>query len=93
MLSQFNDLLLITADDGASAPVTTTPLGQAQLADELLEAWHQERHERIETRLYLDQARALLRKILADGEVSDANRRRARRLLLAIESSGPGAGS
>jgi len=92
MLSQFDDLLLLTADDGASAPVTSAPLGQAQLADELMEAWHQERHERIETRLYLDQARALLTKILADGEVSNANRRRARRLLLAIEAAGPGSG-
>src|SRR5262245_4069697 len=64
MLSQFDDLLLVTADDGASAPVVTSTVSRAMLANEIMEAWYQERHDRIETGLFLDQARNLLGSIL-----------------------------
>ncbi len=89
MLSQFDDLLLLTADDGASAPISPSPTGRANFTNELLEAWYQERHERIETGLFLDEARVLLRSILAEGRVTTTNRRKARRLLRAIRSSSP----
>ena len=52
------------------------------------EAWHRERQERVEVGLFLEEARDLLRRILAEGQVSSLTRRKARRLLLALEATG-----
>jgi len=87
MLSQFNDLLMVAAHDGAAAPVSPCPIGREKLANEIMEAWYRERHERIEAGLFLDEARALLRNILAEGRMTTATRRKTRRLLRAIKAS------
>jgi hypothetical protein len=55
--------------------------------DDLLDAWFQERQERVETSLFLDEARQILGQILSENEVSSASRRKARRLLMALKAS------
>jgi len=73
--------------DGASAPVATPATTDPAEYDDLFRAWCQERHECIETKLYLDEALRVLRRLLADGEVSLEARKRARRLFTAIKHS------
>ncbi len=73
--------------DGASAPVgMPSPFDDAP-SDDLLEAWCQERHQSIELGLYLQQSLQLIRRILADGEVTPESRRRAKTLLRAIREA------
>jgi len=88
MFGHFSDLLMATPTDGASAVAGSPPLRTSEDLDELMEAWYRERQERVEVGLFLDEARDLLRRILAEGEVSSLTRRKARRLLLALEASG-----
>lgn len=71
--------------DGASAPLAMPTALEPAVCDDLFRAWCQERHQSIETKLYLDEALRLLKRLLADGEISLQTRKRARRLLLAIK--------
>jgi len=63
-----------------------TPIDNSE-NDELFQAWCQERHESIELKLYLDQALLLLKRLLADGEVTPSSEKRARHLLRTIEAA------
>lgn len=73
--------------DGASVPFTVpTGIDPADY-DDLFRAWCRERHESIETKLYLDEALRVLKRLLAAGEVSAESRKRARRLLTAIKEA------
>lgn len=88
MLSHFNDLLLASPRDGASAAIGISRTGDADEVDKLMDAWYRERQERIEAGLFLDQARLLLARIISQGRITTADRKRARRLLLAIQEAG-----
>ncbi|WP_406696059.1 hypothetical protein V5E97_34200 [Singulisphaera sp. Ch08] len=87
MIGHFNELLRATADEGASASIGVSPSRSAEEIDELLEAWYQERQERIETGLFLDAAQHLLKRIIREGRVTPASQRKATKLLLAIEAT------
>jgi len=73
--------------DGASSPVGLSTPVDASENDELFQAWCRERHESIELKLFLDEAVQLLKRLVADGEISPANARRARHLLRTIEAT------
>jgi hypothetical protein len=87
MPSHFENLLLTTAHEGASASLGVHPINRTDDIDQLMDAWYRERQERIEVGLFLDEARQLLRRMIIDGEITASSRRKVRRLLLAIESS------
>jgi hypothetical protein len=82
---RFEDLWVDAANDGASCPVgvSTSMLG-AEL-DQVTEAWFLERTQRIEGLLVLDQARRLLTKLLAEGQVSTRTRKKASSVCRAIK--------
>jgi hypothetical protein len=84
MTHPFDDLFLLNGQDGASTPVgLLRPQDEAEI-DEIMDAWFQERHDNIESGIFLDQARRLLVRILAEGELTPRTRRRAKRLIRAI---------
>ncbi|MHC5540542.1 hypothetical protein ACYOEI_20165 [Singulisphaera rosea] len=87
MLGPFDDLLLKTASDGASATVDVYPNRNAGDLDQIMDAWYRERQGHIETGLFLDQARQLLLRIISEGEITLANKRRAKRLLSAMSEA------
>jgi len=89
MTGHFNELLRATADEGASAAIGISPSRTFDESDQLLDAWFRERQERVETGLFLEEATQLLKKIIGEGCVTTASRRKVRRLLLAIEASRP----
>jgi len=89
MIGLFNELLRATADEGASAAIGVSPSRTLEESDQLLDAWYQERQERVETGLFLEEASQLLKKIVGEGCVTTASRRKVRRLLLAIKASQP----
>jgi len=89
MIGHFTELLRATADEGASAAIGVSPGRTLDESDQLLNAWYQERQERVETGLFLNEASQLLKKILSEGCVTAASRRKVRRLLLAIEAAHP----
>jgi len=74
-------------NDGASTPVSLFTPNDNSENDELFQAWCQERHESIELKLYLDEALQLLKRLLADGEVTPGSGKRARHLLRTIEAA------
>jgi len=89
MLGHFNNLLMTTATDGASAAIAVADSRATDDdIDQIMDAWYRERQERIEAGLFLDQARELLGRIVSEGRITSVNRRRARRLLLAIKAAG-----
>ncbi len=90
MLSHFEDLLCSTANEGASAPTGISNAPSQAEVDLLMEAWFRERQDCIEYNLCLDRAERLLRRILADGIITNASRREAKHLLMAIGELGPG---
>src|SRR4051794_13934439 len=87
MLDHFNDLLKACAGDGASAAGAVAPAGSEDDVDQIMDAWYRERQERVEAGLFLEQARELLGQIVAEGRITPLSRRKARRLLLAIQAS------
>jgi hypothetical protein len=89
MISRFEDLWE-SAGDGAASPVgVVRPDWDTK---ELMKAWFRERRDSIECRLYLDEARRLLRKML-DGEgVTPRLRKRVEFLLRAVSESERGTG-
>jgi len=83
MKNRFEDLWN-SADDGASAP--PSPLatrGEAEF-EELLDAWFLERRNSIECEILLDQSRKLIARLISDGDVTESGRKKAHRLILAI---------
>jgi len=87
MLSHFDELLVSTANDGASATIGLCPNRNVPEIDDLMDAWFKERQECIEVGLFLDEARHLLKRLVSEDEISTQNRRRVKRLLLAINAS------
>ncbi|WP_422926373.1 hypothetical protein [Singulisphaera sp. PoT] len=87
MLRDFRQLLMVAPGEGAIATVRAAENQSQGEVDELLSAWSQERQVRIETSLYLERAQKLLVHILSDGAVTAATRKKALRLLIAIDES------
>lgn len=87
MLNQFDDLLLLTAGEGASAPVAVAGNDRAGVADALMSAWSRECHDRIEAALVLDKARVLLERILDEEPISTPIRRKVERFLRATRAA------
>ncbi len=87
MFRDYRNLLLVAPGEGASATMgECLPFNDGE-AEELLNAWSQERKERIEASIYLDQARKLLLQILAKETITPMSRKKAMRLLVAIDES------
>ncbi|MDR3632263.1 MAG: hypothetical protein P4L84_00425 [Isosphaeraceae bacterium] len=87
MASLYEELIISTAEDGASTPCGPTPNAQPNELEELMDAWLQERHHSIEYRMFLDRACHLLMRILAEGELSPQTARRARALMRAVRAA------
>lgn len=87
MLGHYNELVLTTAHDGASASIGIGTTQDSHQIDDLMDAWFRERQECIEMGLFLEEARHLLKRILTDDELTSSCRRQAVRLLLAIKAS------
>ena len=85
---RFDDLWSAAAHDGASCPIGFSGNRPGRNAssdvDELMDAWFQERTDRIECSLILEQAGKLLSGLLAEGTASPKKRREACRVLRAI---------
>jgi hypothetical protein len=75
--------------DGAFAPVDLVTSFDRSEADELFQAWCHERQESIELRFYLDEGTRLLKRILAEGDVSTRSRKRAKRWLQLVNLPKP----
>jgi hypothetical protein len=76
-----------SADDGASSPIGPLAIRTGEEFDELLDAWYVERRNCIEFEILLDQSRRLMQQLLTEADVSPSGRKRARRLIRAIEST------
>lgn len=87
MASVYEELLRTTAEDGASAPCGLLPARQTNEVEELMDAWLHERHDSIESRMFLERACDLLGRIVAEGHVTTQSARSARRLLRAISAA------
>lgn len=85
MNNPFDHLLLSTGEDGASTPVTSIRNRDAAEIDRIMDAWFQERQDNIECGMFLDQARKLLTRILADGELTLKTRRQVKSFMLAMQ--------
>ena len=76
-----------SADDGASSPIGPLAIRTGEEFDDLLDAWYLERQNCIEFEILLDQSRRFIQQLLAETDVSASGRKRARRLIRAIEST------
>ena len=76
-----------SADDGASSPIGPLATRTEADFDDLLDAWYVERRNCIEFEILLDESRRLIRQLLSEADVSPSGRKRARRLIRAIETS------
>lgn len=86
MKRRFEDLWAEAADDGASCPVgVTLPLSSVD-ADQLLDAWYQERARRIEAALVLKEAHRLIAGLMTDHAINPRREREARRVMQAIRT-------
>src|SRR3954451_6080400 len=74
-----------SADDGASAPLSPLMSRRESEFEELLDAWFLERRNSIECEILLDQSRKLIARLLSDGDVTDSGRKKAHRLIRAID--------
>ncbi len=84
MSNPFDDLFISTGEDGASAPVASIKTRDAAEIDRIMDAWFQERQDNIECGMFLDQARRLLTRILADGELTLKTRRQVKSFIVAM---------
>ena len=85
--NRISDLWKTAATDGASAPIGTGTSGATDELESMLDAWSIERSKCIESELLLDRSRKFLLRVLADGGISEKERREVRRLIRAIEQS------
>jgi hypothetical protein len=87
-MRRFQDLWAKAADDGASCPIGVNPGPPDVDVDQLLDAWYDERAQRIESTLLLGEARRLIGRLLveAEGSISSRRAREARRLIQAIRA-------
>jgi len=88
MSNPFDDLLTSTAEDGASALVGILANRQDQSAEveELMGAWSQERRDCIELGMFIERARKLLCRMVAEGDLAAETEREARRLIRAMRA-------
>jgi hypothetical protein len=75
------------ADDGASTPYGPPGNHTESEFGDLLDAWFLERRNSIEFEILLDESRKLIGRLLAETEMSDSGRKRARRLIRAIDQT------
>jgi len=84
MKRRFENVCDWAAGDGAVTPIG---VGRPESdSDALMDAWYRERQDNIEYRLYLDQARRLLRRLGELDEVPAHLRRQVRLLLQGIRA-------
>ena len=76
-----------SADDGASTPVGPLINKNSSEFEDLLDAWFIERRNSIEFEILLDKSRDLIRRLVAESDVSPSGRRKALRLIRAIDRS------
>jgi len=76
-----------SADDGASSPVGPLAIRTEEEFDDLLDAWYLERRNCIEFEILLEESRKFIQQLLTEADVSPLGRKRARRLIRAIEST------
>ena len=89
MIIRFEDLWQ-SASDGAFSPgCVVHPVDDV---DELMDAWLRERQKSTECRLYLEEMRRVLRKLIAVEEVPPRLRKRAESLLRAVRDAPWGTG-
>ena len=86
MTNRFEDLWN-SADDGASSPVGPMLHHDEAEFDGLLDAWYLERQHSIEFEILLAESRKMIRRLLAEADVSPESRRTARRLIRTINES------
>jgi len=88
MSNPFDDLLTSTAEDGASVThgVLTNRQDERMEVEELMGAWLEERHECIELGMFVDRARKLLCRMVAEGDLAAETKREARRLIRAMRA-------
>jgi hypothetical protein len=84
MIIRFEDLWQ-SAGDGASSPGSFVRPGDD--VDELMQAWLRECHKSTECRLYLEQMRRVLRKMIEVEKVPPQLRKRAKSLLKAVREA------
>jgi hypothetical protein len=89
MINRIEDLW-DSAGDGAFSPGNLVRPDDE--VDALMDAWRRERQESTECRLYLEQMRRVLRKMIAVEKVSPRLRKRAETLLRAVRESNRGSG-
>jgi hypothetical protein len=89
MIIRFEDLW-DSAGDGASSPALVVRADDD--VDALMDAWLRERRESTECRLYLEQMRRVLRKLIEVEKVPPRLRRRAKTLLRAVREARGGNG-
>lgn len=85
MSSRFDDLWEFSVD--LDEPRPSLPQTDNEL-EQVLEAWYRERSHRIEACLLLDEVRGLLRKLVAEGDLTPRRSRQAHRILQAFRRLG-----
>lgn len=86
MTNRFEDLW-DSADDGASTPLGPLEIRDRSGTEALLEAWYVERRNSIECELVLGESRRLIARLLAEDELCPRRRKKAARLLRAIDAT------
>ena len=89
MIIRFEDLW-DSAGDGAFSPGCVVRPDDD--IDALMDAWRRERQESTECRLYLEEMRRVLRKLIEVEKVPPRLRKRAKSLLRAVREARPGSG-
>ena len=89
MIIRFEDLWQ-SASDGAFSPGRVARLDQD--VDALMDAWRRERQESTECRLYLDEMRRVLQKLIEVEKVPPRLRKKAKSLLRAVREVRSGSG-
>ena len=85
MIIRFEDLWE-SAGDGASTPVRLMRPEEDDV-DALMDAWRRERQESTECRLYLEEMRRVLQKLVEVEKVPPRLRKRAKSLLRAVREA------
>jgi hypothetical protein len=86
MRSPFDDLWVTTGSDGATAYSEPLSRINAQETDLLMRAWQKEREDRIESEILLEEALALLSRVVATKAIPCTVRRKGKRLLNGIQA-------
>jgi hypothetical protein len=85
MRNRVEDFWKKAADDGASAPLGVDVVHPRADVEDLMRAWSRERGQCIEFGMLLNQSSRLISRLVVTDCLSQADRKRARALLLAIQ--------